>query len=329
MKVNFRIFTMVLAIGILFSGCQNSDNTLKKVSTTSETFVSIKETRSTMDITTSKTTSKYLYENVNAPLNKTKNKAGFQLELPKQGDEIAILHIKNFGEIRIRLFPEETPKAVENFKGLINKGYYNGLDFFMVAKDLMMQCGEKSGNPAGGTSYFNKNFSSEFTYNLLNIRGSVAMWNEEDNQNNTVFIINQRYSNIGGTVKPMILSQYSDNYIQWFLQTEKKYFEEYESTYGKETNDMFRVYMKQQEQNETLMIPSRIPDEVYSLYDQYGGSIYYDGAFTYKGGFPVFGQIFSDDMKIVDEIANTPVNRDNKPDSPVVIEKAEIVKYKG
>ncbi|MBO5798347.1 MAG: peptidylprolyl isomerase, partial [Clostridia bacterium] len=60
---------------------------------------------------------------------------GFQLEPPAAGEEIAVLHT-NFGKIAIRLFPEGAPKTVENFKALIQKGYYNGLTFHRIINDF-------------------------------------------------------------------------------------------------------------------------------------------------------------------------------------------------
>lgn len=47
---------------------------------------------------------------------------GMQLEMPEEGEEIAVLET-SMGTIRIRLFPEEAPKTVQNFKDLIQKGY--------------------------------------------------------------------------------------------------------------------------------------------------------------------------------------------------------------
>ena len=37
-----------------------------------------------------------------------------QFEMPKKGDTIAILHT-NYGDITVRFFEKEAPKAVENF----------------------------------------------------------------------------------------------------------------------------------------------------------------------------------------------------------------------
>ena len=71
-----------------------------------------------------------------------------QLEMPEEGEEIAVLET-SMGTIRIRLFPEEAPKTVQNFKDLIQKGYYNGLTFHRVIEDFMIQGGDPNGDGTG------------------------------------------------------------------------------------------------------------------------------------------------------------------------------------
>ena len=46
------------------------------------------------------------------------------------GDEIAVIETEGFGKVKIQLFPDVAPKHVENFKKLINEGFYNGLAIF-------------------------------------------------------------------------------------------------------------------------------------------------------------------------------------------------------
>ena len=58
-------------------------------------------------------------------------KVGFQLDMPNEGDTVAILHT-SMGDISLRFFPEAAPKAVENFLTLSSQGYYNGLTFHRV-----------------------------------------------------------------------------------------------------------------------------------------------------------------------------------------------------
>src|SRR5215210_3798894 len=45
------------------------------------------------------------------------------------GEEIVVIETESFGTVKIQLFPDVAPKHVENFKKLINAGFYNGLAF--------------------------------------------------------------------------------------------------------------------------------------------------------------------------------------------------------
>ena len=56
-----------------------------------------------------------------------------QFELPQEGDEIVVIHT-SMGTLKVMLFPEVAPKAVENFVTHAKEGYYNGLKFYKVQK---------------------------------------------------------------------------------------------------------------------------------------------------------------------------------------------------
>ena len=45
------------------------------------------------------------------------------------------------GDITVQLYPDQAPKAVENFIGLAKKGYYDGIIFHRVIQDFMIQGG--------------------------------------------------------------------------------------------------------------------------------------------------------------------------------------------
>lgn len=113
-----------------------------------------------------------------------------QFAKPAKGEEVAVLHTTE-GDIFIRLFPEAAPKAVENFKGLINKGYYDGIIFHRVINDFMIQGGDPTGTGRGGESIWNSSFEDEFTTQVFNFRGSLAMANSGPNTNGSQFFINQ------------------------------------------------------------------------------------------------------------------------------------------
>ena len=100
-----------------------------------------------------------------------------QLNMPKTGEEIAVIRT-NFGDIKIRLFPEVAPKAVENFKTHAQNGYYDGITFHRVIKDFMIQGGDPEATGRGGESIWGEPFEDEFDIYYHNFRGALSMANE-------------------------------------------------------------------------------------------------------------------------------------------------------
>ncbi len=74
-----------------------------------------------------------------------------QKEMPAVGEKIAVIKTDK-GDIKVRLFPEEAPKAVENFVTHAENGYDDGLIFHRVIKDFMIQGGDPKGTGTGGES---------------------------------------------------------------------------------------------------------------------------------------------------------------------------------
>jgi peptidyl-prolyl cis-trans isomerase B (cyclophilin B) len=78
------------------------------------------------------------------------------------------------GTIKIRLYPEITPKTTDNFIKLAKKGFYNGLTFHRVEPGFVIQGGDPKGDGTGGPGYTIKN---EDNKTLRHNRGAVAMAN--------------------------------------------------------------------------------------------------------------------------------------------------------
>ena len=57
------------------------------------------------------------------------------------------------GVMIVELYDNETPITVNNFKELIGKGFYNGLNFHRVIPNFMIQGGCPNGTGAGGPGY--------------------------------------------------------------------------------------------------------------------------------------------------------------------------------
>ena len=96
---------------------------------------------------------------------------------PNKGDTIIIMNIKDYGEVRFRLFPEYAEKGVENFVELAKKGYYDGLTFHRVIKDFMIQGGDPLGTGTGGESVWGGKFDGGTDPHLIHAAGALAYAN--------------------------------------------------------------------------------------------------------------------------------------------------------
>ena len=112
-----------------------------------------------------------------------------QTEGPESGDKIAIIKVKDHGDIKIRLFTDQAPKTVENFIGLAEKNYYDGIIFHRIIKDFMIQGGDPTGTGRGGESLWGGKFEDEFHDDLKNIKGALSMANAGPSTNGSQFFI--------------------------------------------------------------------------------------------------------------------------------------------
>ena len=96
----------------------------------------------------------------------------------------------NQGKVIVKLYQDKAPKTVENFLGLVNKGYYDGIIFHRVIKDFMVQGGDPTGTGSGGQSIWGKPFEDEVTPDLkFNKPGILAMANAGPGTNGSQFFI--------------------------------------------------------------------------------------------------------------------------------------------
>ena len=94
------------------------------------------------------------------------------------------------GVIELKLTPDVAPKACENFKKLVEKGYYNGTIFHRVIKDFMIQGGDPTGTGRGGSSIWGEPFADEFKAGVgFNKKGILAMANSGPGTNGSQFFI--------------------------------------------------------------------------------------------------------------------------------------------
>ena len=87
------------------------------------------------------------------------------------------IKIKDYGTIRVELDATAAPITVENFVGLANEGFYDGLTFHRIIKGFMIQGGDPLGTGMGGSD---ETIKGEFAKNgvenkLSHTRGAISM----------------------------------------------------------------------------------------------------------------------------------------------------------
>jgi peptidyl-prolyl cis-trans isomerase B (cyclophilin B) len=168
MRKNLKLWAPLLIVLLVLSACGTSKDTKEAKSKSSTTKTEQKEGDQ-----------------------KVTNSVYPQLSTEVSKHEKLVEMDTTMGAIKIKLFPEYAPKAVENFVKHSEEGYYNGLIFHRVIKDFMIQGGDPNGNGTGGESIYGKPFEDEFSNNLFNLRGALSMANSGANTNGSQFFIVQ------------------------------------------------------------------------------------------------------------------------------------------
>jgi peptidyl-prolyl cis-trans isomerase B (cyclophilin B) len=240
---------------------------------------------------------------------------GFQLEKPKKGDKVAIMHT-NYGDISLKLFDKYAPNTVKNFIDIAKSGKYNKSIFHRVIKDFMIQGGDyENFDGTGGKTANGDTLEDEFCDKLLNLRGSVAMANSGKDTNGSQFFINQNdkdaFKANGGF----------DTLVNNWEKNIKPYF-----TNNKDNSTQLSSVVAQI--GTSAYDADVVPKEVKKLYEKNGGNASLDGAYNaVDAGHTVFAQVY-DGMDVVDKIAKVKTDASDKPEKDVTIKSIEIKEYK-
>lgn len=111
-----------------------------------------------------------------------------QFRTPQSGDVTAVIETSR-GTIKVLLFPDVAPLAVQNFILLAQNGYYDGLTFHRAIEDFLIQTGSPDGSANGGRSAWGLDFPDEFSDLAHNYSGALAMANRGEDTNSSQFYI--------------------------------------------------------------------------------------------------------------------------------------------
>ena len=180
MKIFKKIATLTLAVSMItmmFSGCGKEDLVAEKAA---ETVV---------------------------PMNFT---------APEIGEKIAVIKVKDYGEIKIKFFPEYAAMGVENFVELSEMDYYDELIYHRVIEDFVIQGGDPRGDGTGGNSVWGQDFAVDAATNLYHFSGAVAYAHAKGGGNGSQFYIvctkeGETYANEAIPLTEEVLSQITKN----------------------------------------------------------------------------------------------------------------------
>lgn len=177
MKTKFLSICLIISLLFILTGCSKNETSENKI------------------ISRNNTVKKEEKKEEN-PLDDVDFKAAaeHQMAMPKDGETIAIMHVKDFGDIKFKFFEDVAPKAVENFLTHSKNGYYNGVTFHRIMKEFMIQGGDPTATGAGGESIWGDNFQAEVDYEYVPYRGSLCMASSSLGIGSQFFITQANYS---------------------------------------------------------------------------------------------------------------------------------------
>lgn len=219
-----------------------------------------------------------------------------QLSPLTPGEELAVLHT-NQGDITIRFFPEEAPKAVENFKTLARQGFYDGLIFHRVIPNFMIQGGCPSGLGTGGESIFGAPFDTEISFNLRHFNGALAMAHAGPNS---------------------IRSQF---YIVSNTDLNRQFAMEFENMIAIQDTPIARF-----ENGDILHLRDLHPADGLRYFIENGGTPHLDWLWSQGHPHPVFAHIVSG-MEVVEAISATETGASDRPVNDMIIESVSFFYY--
>jgi cyclophilin family peptidyl-prolyl cis-trans isomerase len=230
----------------------------------------------------------------------------------QSGDTYAVISVKEFGDITVKLFPEVAPVAVENFKKLANDGYYTDKVFHRIIANFMIQGGSFDGS--GMSAEDEESFDIETSYNARHFYGALSMANSMGQNGTQFFIVNNKETGAFADLESTLPQ--NEAYAQSFLQ---------QLNAAKPTLDDFSYNYYYSQYKTTVAnndFVAHADADVKAKYAEIGGTPHLDGGYT------VFGHVV-EGFDVVDAISAVEVTLDNSgalsaPVTAVVIEKVEI-----
>jgi peptidylprolyl isomerase len=241
----------------------------------------------------------------------------------------------NMGEMVVALY-NETPGHRDNFIKLAKSNFYNDLLFHRVINGFMIQGGDPDSKNApagkslgqGGPKDSKGEFirlKAEFVDTLYHLRGALAAARQGDQMNpEKKSSGSQFYIVHGRPVTRGELESFRNNIASTRFMNDS-------------ANDTYKIRFQMYQQSGDRAAFARMmseiepqvrkfradnhldyPEWVQRLYEEMGGAPMLDGDYT------VFGQLVSG-FDVLDQIAGTPVGKEDRPDNDVKIIRCTVL----
>ena len=230
----------------------------------------------------------------------------------EKGDKYAVISVKDYGDITIKLFPDVAPKGVEVFEKLVGEGFFNGKTFHRVMADFMAQAGAAEKD----SEY--EQFTIETNYNMRHFYGAFCYANALGKNSTQFYIVNNK--------KSQDVTQYSVSVMDNNIKICENYAKQFESD---KSSAEYRYYKHQANYYRNMKASiENYTDEIKTKYKEVGGTPSLDGNYTVFGhtvdGFDVIDKIAAVELEINDKMGGTEMS---KPVEDIIIDKIEIKVY--
>lgn len=225
------------------------------------------------------------------------------------------------GDITVVLYPEQAPKTVENFTGLVEEGYYDGTLFTYVKGDDVIQAG-LPGDGSQERSLWGGFFDDEFSDELHHFPGALSMANSGQGNNMSQFFFSLSEDKAEDEKLIPANLYYNELLRQLTIEAsarnnEKTMTEEEVEAFEKEANEKVQAI-------NTEGVPEEYVERYQPAIDRYQEV---GGAYFRDYGSTVFGQIV-DGYNIAQAISKVHVDANRIPKQEIEIKSIEILKEK-
>lgn len=198
--------------------------------------------------------------------------AEIQFAHPAAGDTVAVFDT-SAGVFKAVLFPTLAPQACDNFLGLVQAGYYNGLTVSRVENEFLVEAGQGA-DGRGATIWNGSRYPVEAADQLHHYSGALCAATDSSGQCASVFYVMETLPGSASVTQELVDQMNAAGYRA----------------------------------------------EVVAAYQTAGGAPYLDYTDT------VFGQVY-EGMDVVDAMAQTAVDENQKPTEAITIHSVSIETY--